>query len=255
LALQGKWDLKDTIQNGRSNEVSVKGLATIKQESLEIHRTRPGKYSRKFVPQSKRNTSENKKDKCQTCTSWRCKGGKECIAQKGECYSCQKKGHYSGAAVCKKKHSHATRKVDASDENNTDSEASDLSDVEANVSRLFSRIPTVRFVGKVRKNDSVRRTKSRYEFEVIVKSKKIKVYADTGAEINVMSKKMANNSKLKNYPTKMAIKPYNSNTKPCFGETVATFTFCENVANVKFYIIDAKLETLISGPDAKNSIF
>ena len=70
-----------------------------------------------------------------------------------------------------------------------------------------------------------------------------------------MSKKMANNSKLKNYPTKMAIKPYNSNTKPCFGETVATFTFCENVANVKFYIIDAKLETLISGPDAKNSIF
>ena len=46
----------------------------------------------------------------------------------------------------------------------------------------------------------------------------------------------------------MAIKPYNSNTKPCFGETVATVTFGENVANVKFYIIDAKLETLISGP-------
>ena len=39
----------------------------------------------------------------------------------------RKKGHYLGAAVCKKKHSHATRKVDASDGNGTDSDASDLS--------------------------------------------------------------------------------------------------------------------------------
>ena len=40
--------------------------------------------------------------------------------------------------------------VNASDGNEGYSDAPDLSDVAANVSRLFSRIPTVKFVGKIK---------------------------------------------------------------------------------------------------------
>ena len=62
-----------------------------------------------------------------------------------------------------------------------------------------------------------------------------------------MDEKTAKKVGLSLLPTDMAIKPYNSPSKPCLGESVVTVTFGERVANVKFYVVKGNSECLISG--------
>ena len=265
-ALAGKLGLLQAIEKGRSCEVSNAGLASMKSE-YDVNRTKPGAYSRRNRNnyQTDRNRSRGKNDKskydandnnkmgviCKTCTSWRCRGGKACSARLGECHECHKKGHFKGAEICPKnkaKRRQNVNKVEESNENGQDSDApeSDDSEPSENTRRIFGKIKAVRLVGKVRKKQPYKR-KSKYEIDVIIKEKPVTVFADTGAEICIMSKKVAKATGLRIIPTDMTIRPYNSPSTPCLGETIATVTYGERVANVKFYVVAGKSETLISG--------
>ena len=114
------------------------------------------------------------------------------------------------------------------------------------VARVFSRLSIVRRVGGKRYPD-VRRTKSRYTIDVIIKERMVPVFCDTGADVCIMSKTNARRLKLDVVPTAMTIRPYGSKAQRCMGETIGTVMFNENVATTKFYILDAKVETLLSG--------
>ena len=280
-ALKEDWDLVTLIKKGRAMEASDMGAAIIKKEPPEeVKRTRPGKYSKKSSLYKSGNSSW-KKDvpstsskhgkphhQCKTCSNPRCEGDKKCRGRNGTCFACQRSGHFMGAEVCKKKkHKKMSRRVDHGssssesegqsseyDQGSTQPDSTSDDDEQQEESeektremrRVFSRLSTIRRIGG-RRYANTRRTKSRYTVKVIIKETKTAVFCDTGADICIMSKTTARKLKLDVLPTAMVIRPYGSKSQKCKGETCCTIMFNKNVANAKFYILDADVETLISG--------
>ena len=279
-ALKDQWTLDDLLAKGRAIEASDFGAAVIKQEPVEdIKRTKPGKYSRKnnYPSQKKGNSSRfgnsqkedlnsTRRSRCKKCSSSRCDGGKRCPAAKISCFACGKPGHFRGADICKKKFTRRSRRVDergsSSVETSSEGEPYDSeseghessSEEEANqdgksgprLSRIYSRIPTVRRIGG-RRYSRLRKTESRYIVDVIIKEKKVPSFCDTGADVCVMSRKNAKRTGLKILPTSMRVRPFGSRTRKCLGEAVCTVRHGANIANTKFYIMDMNVETLLSG--------
>ena len=273
-ALKEEWTLKDLVKKGRSLETAVLGAAEIKKEELpEVNRTKPGKYSKKKTNEKERAPEKDKKKrepskptyyprKCRCCSSSRCDGGKLCPGKKVECFACGIKGHYKGAEICKRKFKGKTRKVDRND-SDTEHSTSDTSSSEespssedslegtgklkSNTRRIYKKIPTVRKIAGERKVN-IRRSNSKYKVTVTINETPIKVFADTGADVCVMSVKNAKKLKLKIQSTDMKIKPYGSSAKRCLGEYIGTIMYNDAVTNVKIYIIENNVETLLSGP-------
>ena len=283
-ALKEDWDLATLLKKGRVMEASDRGAAVIKQEPPEeVKRMKPGKYSRKNTTQHHRGGIDRKRKdtpppkhgrpqrQCKNCSDHRCEGDKKCRGKNGTCFACGQYGHFMGAELCKKKkqHSRRSRKVDLDDSASSGSEQEDFSDQDSTqpdsssddndtrpqteserrskgVSRVFSRLSTIRRIGGRRYPD-VRRTKSRYTINVIIKERSVPVFCDTGADVCIMSEANARRLKLDVVPTGMTIRPYGSKSQKCMGETICTVMFNENVATTKFYILSAKVETLLSG--------
>ena len=283
-ALKEDWDLATLLKKGRAMEASDRGAAVIKQEPPdEVKRMKPGKYSRKSMHQHKGGSSTRRKDipppkhgrpqrQCKHCSDRRCEGEKSCRGKNGTCFSCGQHGHFMGAELCKKKKQYSirSRKVDLDDSSSSGSEQEDFSDRNSTlpedsssdeeaarpqteserkskgVARVFSRLSTIRRIGG-RRYPTVLRTKSRYTINVIIKERMVPVFCDTGADVCIMSKANARRLKLEVVPTAMAIRPYGSKAQKCMGETICTVMFNANVATTKFYILDAKVETLLSG--------
>ena len=283
-ALKEDWDLATLLKKGRAMEASDMGAAVIKKEPPEeIKRTRPGKYSKKSslykggsssrkkdAPSSSSSSRKHGKSrhKCKTCSDPRCDGGKSCRGRNGTCFACQRPGHYMGAEICKKnKHYNKSRRVDqdssssesedqSSDNDQGSTEPDSSSDDERHVEeseekgrdigRIFSRLSIVRRVGG-RRYAKARRTKSRYTVNVVIKERKVPVFCDTGADVCIMSEATAKKLKVAVVPTAMVIRPYGSKSQKCKGETCCTVMFKESVANAKFYVLGAEVETLISG--------
>ena len=268
-ALHDEWDLTTLITKGRSSEAATKGAQSIKKEGPEeILRTKPGKYSRKYTPRKpdshRRHTEDtpHRKTKCKRCSSPRCEGGKNCPGLKVQCFACGMKGHFKGAEICKEKDKRRrARKLE--EESSSESEGSyylsssettedDLSEADAtprksSMKRVYNRIPTVRRVGGTRKK-MARKINSRYTVDITIKETVIPAYADTGADICVMSLKNARKLGLDIHPTKMRIKPYGSNSQKCVGAYTGTIMHNTSVANADIYILKKKVETLLSGP-------
>ena len=263
-ALKDEWELDDLIKKGKAIEAATKGAAAIKKEdTVEVNRTKPGKYSKKA--QSREKLKEGSKIRCKLCSSSRCKGDKKCPGKKVSCFACGKNGHFRGAEICKNrdtrqkdKFRRRTRKVEYdSDESDTHSESSSTStscpesesssDEEQSVDRIYRKIPIIHRVGGARRA-IVNRTKQRYTVQVTIKEKKIPVFCDTGAEISLISLKNANKLKMDIQPTQMRIKPYGSRTQKCIGQFTGTVTFNNSVANTIIYILERNVETLLSGP-------
>ena len=83
--------------------------------------------------------------------------------------------------------------------------------------------------------------------EVVINHHKITAYADTGAEINIMSYDTAKRLKLPLQKTRMRIRPYGSRSKACKGCYTGTIMYGCAVTNATVYIIDKPVETLLSG--------
>ena len=72
------------------------------------------------------------------------------------------------------------------------------------------------------------------------------MFADTGAEITVMSKHTADSLGLRLEKTHMKIRPYGSRSKKYIGKYTGTIMFDRNVANAIIYVVESKGETLLS---------
>ena len=302
LALHEQWNLENLVARGRSLEAATQGAAKIKTESGiqlkdegEAYRTKPKKYSRKFSqkkseasPRDNAGKQRSGEAQCDTCTASFCKGGRACRGLTVTCYTCQKKGHYQGARVCKMKHkskekysrtrnsrrleNDETTDDDSKTESYSSSDDEDSSDDrdERQTKRVgFRRRPitTVNWVkpngtdpprrGEDRRSPSpreirdVRRRKqpkeNRYEVKVIVNGHTTMGFADTGAEINIMSLNTAKRLKLSLQKTRMRIRPYGSKSKACRGCYTGTIMHGDAVANATIYVINKPVETLLSG--------
>ena len=90
------------------------------------------------------------------------------------------------------------------------------------------------------------RTQPRYQVDVIINEKETKAFADTGADVSVMSEKNAKKLGLELSRTRMKIKPYGSNSYKCKGCYIGTIMFGEIVENVVIYVVKQNVETLLS---------
>ena len=272
-ALKNQWNLDDLVKNGRALEAATHGAKQIKQEKGSSSPTvarikKPGKYSRKNKPKQEYQSNKNRKPtqtlkesnsgQCTTCSSRTCKGGKKCIAYGNQCFDCHKDGHFRGAAVCEgktkaKSHRVNTDSTSSESEEETTSESESDTDTEDSSSRKRTR-RLMKCVTKVRrmrcKKRKVRKTARapRYEVDVVINGQLTKAFADTGADISVTSKEQAKALGLKLCKTKMKIKPYGSKSVKCKQCYIGTIMHGDHVANVCIYVVNQKVETLLSGP-------
>ena len=265
-ALKNQWKLDDLIKNGRALEAATYGAKQIKQEQdpASISRIgKPGRYSRKWdntpKPSNNKPTQQSSSDRkaCTTCSNKNCRGGKNCVSHDRECFDCGKTGHFRGSAACSSKTSRSSRRVrtkppsdDSSSSEQSIPESSDeSSDAGATgktrrVKRHVTRIRRMR-----RKTKHVRRAAKtpRYEVEVLVNGETTKAFADTGADIPVMSRSRAKKLGLKLSKTRMKIKPYGSKAVNCKHCYIGTIMHGDHVVNACVYVVKQEVEFLLSG--------
>ena len=269
-ALKQQWGLQDLILNGRTLEAASNGANKIastnhvptEEESSDVRKVRrPGKYSRKKKAHDKLK-SKSSKTPCSNCSSTSCDGGKSCPARKISCFKCGKKGHFKGSKACKRREKQTNRVEDQSS-STTSASSSDIetseespsdSEEEASTKRISRKHVPARRVGKMRKPNSIRQVsnKPRYQVQLVINEKTVDAFADTGADISVMSRELANELNLPLSKTKMKIKPYGSKSINCVGVYQGTVMCGEGVANVRIYVVKQNVEFLLSGIAAED---
>ena len=90
--------------------------------------------------------------------------------------------------------------------------------------------------------------KSNYQVEIGINGKKIIATADTGAEICVISKYNAKALVLPLHKTRMKIKSYGSSSLKCKGVHMGPVICGEAAANLKIYVVNRDVDTLLSRP-------
>ena len=99
--------------------------------------------------------------------------------------------------------------------------------------KRVSKIRRMRIPQRIRKTVA----KLRYEVEVIIKEKKVRVFADTAADTCVMSKKEAKRLGLPLGKTKMKIRPYDSRSIKYCGCYVGTIMYGDTVVNICIFML------------------
>jgi hypothetical protein len=270
--LKEQWGLADLIKNGRMIEAATLGAEKLSEnhETTPVKRVagRPGKYSKKHALKQKQAQTPSQGEsssgeKCKYCTSLSCKGGKKCFAYDKECFACQQHGHLKGAKVCKAANKkHPTRRVEDSgkggraarheNESPETSGTEDSSDDEP-AARGGCRKRTsykARFVAHTRRTKvrKMNTKKPRYQVEVIINEQPTTMFADTGADVCVMSLQNAKKLQLPLNRTRMKIRPFGSKSVKCKGSYIGPAMYGDAVANVCIYVVDKNVETLLSGP-------
>ena len=251
-ALGEQWQLTDLITKGRQMEAASVGSQQIKtevkQEQASVARVKPGKYSRK----------NRKKKQCINCSNKACKGGENCVAhiESIECFDCHTIGHFKGAAACEGKKAakskDKSRRVAKKKESDSDAFTDQSEDDDSHIHRVASAkgIHAAHIVGHVRRSQArCRRSGSnhpqkkrlRYEVPILIKEKVVDMYADTGADVSVMSHKLSKELELPLVKTKMRIKPYGTKKRiRCVGYYVGPIMYGNTVANVGIYVVNDK---------------
>ena len=268
-ALKNQWSLEDLIKNGRQVEAASQGVVQMKnstaasQDNLNfVKRIRkPGKYSNKARKQNNNSEKNQPQNSCTTCSSRACHGGRKCPGTKIECFECGKKGHFKGAQICQKRQKKPVkpnRRVETESEDSpSDSDSSGKDSPETSsdeeTKKTFRVMRNVTKIRRMRLKRSIRHTgkTKRYEVDIVMKETLVKAFADTGADICIMSKRQAKALGLKLMKTKMSIRPYGSRKMKCCGYCIVTVMYGKCVANVGIYIINKDVETLLSGPVAE----
>ena len=264
-ALKDQWSLEELSIHSRPLEAASRGAKKITSgerfEALEINKL-SGKYSRKTrLRQQQGETYNTDRKACEKYKSKSCRGGKECFAYDKSCFVCGKQGHVRGSKACKGKaqknprtQSH-TNRVEKNEVGEDDSSSDYSSSEEELRNPTKGKIRKCKLIGHVRRAISrkpVSVTPSdRYSVDIVVKENVIKAYADTGADICVMSQKVALELGLEVTRTRMKLHPFGSKEIRCTGSYIGTVIFKDCVANVKFYIVPKQVETLLSGAAAE----
>ena len=253
-ALNEQWSLADVQAKGRKMEAAAVGAERIKQEATsnikkevaDVNRTKPGKYSRKGGKGKKK-----KKGQCGNCSNNSCTGDEKCFARGRKCFDCNQMNHLQGAKNCKGKEGKekALRKT-GKQSSESGSSNSSSEDEDADVHRVTAHISPARFVAHVRRSRTKSRQKSgiRYQVPVVIKEKVVKMFADTGADISVMSKSLSDELGLPLTKTPMRIKPYGQKKRiRCIGFYVGPVRYKDEIANVAIYVVKGEVEALLSG--------
>ena len=93
-----------------------------------------------------------------------------------------------------------------------------------------------------------RMTKPRYPVQVTVAEKRIKVFTDTGSDINAMLWKTVTKLNPPPEKTKTKIRPHGSKCEKCMGYYDRFVMFKDKTCVTYFCIIPGNVETLLSGP-------
>ena len=277
-ALKEMWDLPALVKNGRSLEAAERGSERIKSnETGDARRVKtPGKYSKKKASKDKMRKSHlpprESFSQCKTCSSSRCQGKKSCPGYNGQCFDCNEKGHFRGSAACKrpKNFRKNARRVESDSESNTSSlsssdesessssssetesfEESSSSKSSGKQSKSKGKVSRVRRIQsrRVPQKRKVRRinSKPRYQVDIVINEKPCTAFADTGADICVMSYTNSKSLGLKLQKTKLKIRPFGSKSIKCVGQYTGSVMFGNNVANLRFFVVKKDVETLLSG--------
>lgn len=277
-ALKNQWALKDLVDNGRKLEAASHTAQCILADThsdndTSVSRVKPKKYSRKTYTDKHREPSQlaYASKSCRTCSDKSCRGGDSCKAAHSTCFMCGRKGHFKGSKACKGKRTKpATKRVQS--DSDSDSPASRKSshsrhgtssdsdsDVPRSRHKRVHRIQCRKRISKTHCSQAVQpanvhdfaliraTTAPKYIVKIVLAEHRIKGFADTGADINVMSEKTASKYKLKLWKTKTRIRPFGSKPIKCVGYYEGFASFGDNVASTRFYVIPLEVETLISG--------
>ena len=265
-ALNGEWTLEDLQTKGRKLEAAAFGAGKLKKEkkasaggssggTADVGRAKFGKFSRKG--------GNGQSVKCRNCSNKSCVGGNKCFAHGRECFDCGEMNHMRGAENCKKKKKQKMKKKKHSEKTNrvaenqrdgsgtSSSSSSESEEEESGINRLRS-IPA-RFVAHVRRavgsRSKPKKVVPRYQVPVVIKETEVAMFADTGADVSVIPKSLADQLDLSLVKTKMRIKPYGSKKRiRCVGYYVGPIRYGEEIANVGMYVVKGNVEPLLSGP-------
>ena len=83
---------------------------------------------------------------------------------------------------------------------------------------------------------------------MVIKEKVVQMFADTGADISVISKSLSDELGLPLTKTPMRIKPYGQKRRiRCVGMYVGPVRYDDEIANVGIYVVKGEVEALLSG--------
>ena len=260
-ALKEQWGLAELTTRARQLEAASYGAKQITDEIRGGFVNKVGgRYSKKTRMQQ---ATEKKPDKqsCPNCSRKNCAGGRKCYAHDRKCFACGDTGHLRGATACSSSKEETSKKKKSSSrriqQDSSESSESESADEEVSVNRLSrTRAQKAVHIAHVRRVARARRSKSgmaasRYNVEVIVKEQPIRAFADTGADISVMSAKTAEDLQLDLHKSKVVLRPYGSKSIKCKKAYLGTVMYGSNVANILFHIVPREVETLLSGAAAE----
>ena len=138
--------------------------------------------------------------------------------------------------------SESSESDDSISESSTDSDAS-----RKKTRRVVRHLPRIRRMRRKAKRVRRKPAAPRYQVEVVINGNTVKAFADTGADVSVMSKRQAKELGLKLCKTKMKIRPYGAKSVRCKGCFIGAVMHGDQVVNTCIYVVDQDVETLLSG--------
>ena len=284
-ALREEWELAVLELNGRKAEAATTGASMLEVESRKVDKVRAGKYSKKSKAYHQMNKEKQSAESfkyrrskdsssCERCNRYNCFQDR-CPALKSQCHACNKKGYWANSVLCqgtskgKPKTSAKARQIEEKDENESESEEdsdemSSTEDNDSDSSLAYNKkvkAKTSRVRGRVFKIKGVRHTSKRFQrkksrdfrVEVGIMGQLVTVTADTGAEINVLPKRVAKKLNLPLEKTRMKLCPYGAAPFRAKEKYVGSVTFGETVVTATWYVISKNnIEPLLSGATAED---
>ena len=258
-ALEEQWDLGKLETQGRKAEAAKAGTQEMKERSsVRVERvSKPGKYSRKTKQKKElegsRGGGSKPKPKCWYCGRDDC-NFRFCPAKKSTCRTCGEKGHWDTGSKCsgnkKAKANYHDISVSTTTSDDEETTESEFSSPEVKKTNALKRKYKAFKVAGSRRIAKVRRKKG-YKVQVKINGHEINTTADTGAEINVMTEKTAQNLELKIQKTKMKISPYGAKSFKATGQIVTDTMFGQKTTPTIWYVVKKDVEALLSGETAE----
>ena len=286
-ALRKQWSLEDLLKEGRVTEASLIAASEIKaepphQSGLQNINRAAGPYSskgkKKFKP-DKKDSSTSRKFLCWKCEDSKCQGYNKCKYASKECKNCKKHGHSSRSRLCPsnkkkfekhdgrngKRKANRTRVLSdessSEDEDDTSSSGDEVCAVKAEGlkiltvkvkrKKLLKSCNAASIRGGRRQKPRKQGAKKDFHTTVIINGVPVVALADTGADVNVMSKAKAKAIGLKWVKSRIKLRPYGSKPIKICGIYHGPVKFDETVVNAQIFIVKRPLETLLSGETAE----
>ena len=237
-ALKQAWSLKNLRIEGMKMESAARSGALLSGDSPV---NKMGKYSN--LKSGEHKTKQN------TCSCYNCgnkvtgsifKHKQKCPAKSHQCQKCQKSGHF--ASVCKSK----TVKVVDSQDDETSNKDEDNDEEEKDTYGIdIFRIRS----SKDSPKPQLKSVKNDFSVRVMINNHLDRVIADTGARISVCGTTQAKKWGLlgKLTPSKIKIKPYNSDPIKVYGEARCAVTYGSTSVSVLWHVISGSSEPILSG--------